>query len=284
MKMSQIFKTSQQPRCCHNTKNGGDCKATPQTGKQYCFFHDPATREKRAQARRAGAAIRNQTMKLLPNFPIHSLQSAGAVVNLLDRIINHVLQGEMDMRSATGIGYLCAIQLSGIHKRDLEKRQAPLEAAVTGLSLLKNLHFDEDSDVESDEIEEVEQHNDVSMIGGSASQPASTPDGRDSSRQKDVSPESIENAKHESAVSVKARPLLENNSKTDGHSELPRSRRCQARSIRFAYSRPPASSYQRCKHDSDSGKAEAEKTTIKPGLLTAALIMPLIAKHSRMRG
>src|SRR5260370_36484334 len=73
MKMSQIFKTSQQPRCCHSTKNGSDCKATPQTGKQYCFFHDPATAKQRAEARRAGAAIRNQTTKLPPNFPIYSL-------------------------------------------------------------------------------------------------------------------------------------------------------------------------------------------------------------------
>ncbi len=220
MKMSQIFKTSQQPRCCHNTKNGSDCKATPQTGKQYCFFHDPATREKRAEARRAGAAIRNQTTKLPPSFPIHSLQSAGAVVNLLDSIVNHVLQGEMDMRSAIGFGYISAILLSGIHKRDLEKRQAALEAAVNGLSLLKKRLSDEDSDVEPDEIEEVEQPGYVEMNGGSASQPSSTPDWQDSFHQNGVSPEFVENAKHESVASVEAGPLLENNPKADGHSEL----------------------------------------------------------------
>src|SRR5260370_22968741 len=68
MKMSQIFKTSQQPRCCHSTKNGSDCKATPQTGKQYCFFHDPATREKRAEARRSDPPTRQQTPQPPPHI------------------------------------------------------------------------------------------------------------------------------------------------------------------------------------------------------------------------
>src|SRR5260370_634910 len=130
----------------------------------------------------------------------------------------------MDMRSAIGFGYISAILLSGIQKRDLEKRQAALEAAVNGLSLLKKRLSDEDSDVEPDEIEEVEQPGYVEMNGGSASQPSSTPDWQDSFQQNGVSPESVENAKHESVASVKAGPLLENNPKTDGHSELSLSR------------------------------------------------------------
>jgi len=50
MKMPQFFKTNHnQPHCYHKTKDGSDCKATPQTNKQYCFFHDPEAKQKRAR-------------------------------------------------------------------------------------------------------------------------------------------------------------------------------------------------------------------------------------------
>src|SRR5260370_24981648 len=51
--------TSYEPRCQHTSKNGSPCQADPQTGKPYCFFHDPEQQQKRATARKDGAKVRS---------------------------------------------------------------------------------------------------------------------------------------------------------------------------------------------------------------------------------
>jgi hypothetical protein len=138
MKMPQLFKTNQQPhRCCHKTKDGSDCKATPQTGKQYCFFHDPATQEKRAEARRTGAAIRNQQPAPL-NLSIKPPQSPSEVIELLGEIMVWVGQGKLDTRTANCLGHMSNIALSAMKfnfRIECEERKtarAGAHAAVSG--------------------------------------------------------------------------------------------------------------------------------------------------------
>jgi len=33
----KINRSPETPHCCHETKDGTGCNATPQTGKKYCF-------------------------------------------------------------------------------------------------------------------------------------------------------------------------------------------------------------------------------------------------------
>ncbi|MCH9031212.1 MAG: hypothetical protein IIB00_02995 [candidate division Zixibacteria bacterium] len=37
--------------CIGKTKSGGDCKARPISGSDYCFFHDPKSASKQREAR-----------------------------------------------------------------------------------------------------------------------------------------------------------------------------------------------------------------------------------------
>src|SRR5260370_29403639 len=132
MKIAQFFgvKTnpSQQPRCCHKRTDGTECRAHPQTGKQYCFFHDPAAQKKSTAARRAGGVIRgykaHQVLKLPPNLPALPLQDTSEVVDMFRETVNHFRQCEMDLRSANCIRNFGLAMLRGFEFDARTQREA----------------------------------------------------------------------------------------------------------------------------------------------------------------
>jgi len=134
MKISQLFErktdASQQPRCCHKRTDGTECRAHPQTGKQYCFFHDPTAQKKSAAARRAGGIIRGykaqEVLKLPPSLPALPLQDTADVVEMFRETVNHFRQGEMDLRSANCIRNF---GLAMLRVFELDERKAAREAA-----------------------------------------------------------------------------------------------------------------------------------------------------------
>src|SRR5712692_3868249 len=137
MRISQLFarKTnpSQPPRCCHKRSDGTGCKAHPRTGKQYCFFHDPASQKKSAAARRAGGVIRGykaqEVLKLPPNLPALPLQDTSDVVEMFRETVNHFRQGEMDLRSANCIRNFGLAMLRGFEFEMRTQREAARAAA-----------------------------------------------------------------------------------------------------------------------------------------------------------
>src|SRR5579859_895857 len=195
MNMPQLFKTSQQPpRCCHKTKDGSECKATPQTGKKYCFFHDPATKEKRAEARRASAAVRNQTLLPPPNLPMKSLQKPGDVIELLGEVLHRVNQGELDLRTANTMGHLSNIVLNAMKFNFLierEEREANASRDIYGKKLPPEPIFIF-TDPKGQEI-----YN-SNTAARSAAQPSSAPGQQEKQKQNPqngAAPESAESAK-----------------------------------------------------------------------------------------
>src|SRR5229473_2389268 len=85
MKVPEFLKVNRNPepsRCHHTSEDGTNCKAPPQSGKDYCFFHDPAQKEKRAEANRNGGAMRGRREEapplLPPNLPPISLNLRAA--------------------------------------------------------------------------------------------------------------------------------------------------------------------------------------------------------------
>src|SRR5260370_6870445 len=138
MKISQLFerKTNpgQQPRCCHKRSDGTECKAHPRTGKQYCFFHDPASQKQSAAARRAGGVSRGykakEVLKLPPNLPALPLQDTSGVVEMFRETVNHFRQGEMDLRSANCIRNFGLAMLRGFEFDARTQREAARAAAL----------------------------------------------------------------------------------------------------------------------------------------------------------
>ena len=141
MKNRQFSNMNQQPRrCCHRSEDGTQCKANPQKGKQYCFFHNPdtAAQKKRAAARRTGGVVSTSkaqatpTTMLPPNLPLLSLKTPAAVAGLYEETINQVRQGQIDLRAANTIGYLATMLLTALEstaRTERQKEEAEAKAA-----------------------------------------------------------------------------------------------------------------------------------------------------------
>ena len=116
--------------CKHTTKSGQDCKAATRSGSSYCFFHDPAVRTERTEARRAGGTERSRKVVLPPDGPDKPLRAICDVVELVSDTVNQVRRGEIDIRVSNAVGYLSGILISALEKGQMEERIAALEVAV----------------------------------------------------------------------------------------------------------------------------------------------------------
>jgi hypothetical protein len=123
-------------RKCHaRKKNGGECGADAQVGKDVCVFHDPAKAADGQRARRAGGLNRSRRKAVLPSeTPDHPLRTTTEVSAFLGACINQVRRGELDPRVGNSVGYLASVLLRSLEQGPLEERMARLEATL-GISL-----------------------------------------------------------------------------------------------------------------------------------------------------
>ena len=109
---------NKKPRCSHITKTGQHCHADPQTGREWCFFHDPEKKQKQAEAQKQGGEARTRQtspeVTLPPNLPDLPLNRAYDIRRLMGETIEHLRGRKMDLRSARTIGYLAAIHLRAL--------------------------------------------------------------------------------------------------------------------------------------------------------------------------
>jgi len=107
--------SSKKLRCQFISKIGARCQADPQTGKDYCFFHDPDQKKKQADARKQGGEVRSRQMEpeimLPPNLPAVRLQKAGDVYDLLALTVNQLRCRQIDVRVVQAIAYLASLVL-----------------------------------------------------------------------------------------------------------------------------------------------------------------------------
>src|SRR5262252_4138801 len=107
-----------KPRCQFISKNGSRCHADPQTGKDWCFMHDPEQKKKQAEARRQGGEARSRQMEpeltLPPNLPSVRLEKASDVYDLLAQHVNHLRGRKLDVRVAQAIAYLASLLLRAL--------------------------------------------------------------------------------------------------------------------------------------------------------------------------
>ena len=117
--------------CLFTKEDGERCRARAMRDSEYCFFHDPATLERRRAARRAGGIERSKKAAVLPADAVDCpLESVGHIVELLAQTINQVRKGTADPRVGNSVGYLAGIMLKALDIGELEKRLAKLESLV----------------------------------------------------------------------------------------------------------------------------------------------------------
>lgn len=95
---------SEEKKCKHILLDGSQCNAWALTDKQFCFSHDPQSREAKLEAVRKGGAAKEIELEY-PLQLIH-ISTPRDVVLLLAETINEVRAGELDPKIANTIGYL----------------------------------------------------------------------------------------------------------------------------------------------------------------------------------
>src|SRR5215470_5708589 len=84
---------AKKPRCQFITKNGSRCHSDPQTGKDWCFFHDPEQKKKQAEARKQGGEARSRQpdpeLTPPPNPPDVCRENARDLYHLRNESLHH---------------------------------------------------------------------------------------------------------------------------------------------------------------------------------------------------
>lgn len=109
--------------------DGSLCQAAALSGKDFCFFHDPAKAEARRDAQSLGG--RQNRMKTLDaTTPDVKVEDSQDVVRLISETINQVRKGQIDPRVANAVGYLANVLIRAVDQGEMEKRLDELEALV----------------------------------------------------------------------------------------------------------------------------------------------------------
>ncbi len=115
-------------QCTYVKANNEQCQANAMKGAEYCFTHNPQTREQHAAAVLAGGknSSRKDVIELEP-LQLHNPDNA---IDLLEQTINGVRDGSIPPNIANTIGYLVGHLLKAIEAADLDKRLESIERVI----------------------------------------------------------------------------------------------------------------------------------------------------------
>jgi hypothetical protein len=125
MKIPFVSKT--KTHCRHQTKDGKQCNATLQKGKDYCFFHDPDRKEERTAARRQGGITRTRRGPLSLELAAMPLKQSADVGQFLGRLVTQICLGNVEVRQGTGIAFITTCMMKAF-----DRAQRDAENAVRG--------------------------------------------------------------------------------------------------------------------------------------------------------
>ena len=115
--------------CSFTLKGGKRCSSPRMRRYNYCYSHNPETRDKhRESAQKGGQVTSSQSLNLLKPL---DLMNSKAVIVLIADTINRVRQvdinGGLDVRTANCLGFLAGKLLEAQERLTLEQRIERLE-------------------------------------------------------------------------------------------------------------------------------------------------------------
>jgi len=124
--------------CRATRKDGERCRAEAQSGRDYCFFHDPAKGEERHDSKVAGGkAGKLATLATVKPWrgvagEVDVLKSVTPVelVDLLCNTIDDVRTGAIDPKVANAVGYLAGVIVKIQEQEALVERLSAIEEAL----------------------------------------------------------------------------------------------------------------------------------------------------------
>lgn len=125
-------------KCKAITKSGATCKAQAQTGRDFCFVHDPAkTEEIKTAQSRGGSSLKvidrgeyKPWRGTAGEVTVMNTPRPQEIVNLLANTIDEVKTGEIDPKVANAVGYLAGIIVKVMELEALDERLSAIEEAV----------------------------------------------------------------------------------------------------------------------------------------------------------
>ena len=124
--------------CAAIRKDGSPCKAVAQSGRRYCFFHDPEKAQERHESKVKGG--KSGKVATLPSVRPWRGQAGEVTVlaavtpaeleNLLCETIDDVRTGAIDPKVANAVGYLVGSIVKVKEVMLIEDRLAAIEAAI----------------------------------------------------------------------------------------------------------------------------------------------------------
>lgn len=114
--------------CKFLKKDGSQCRADVQVGKDSCVFHDPLKAEVVRRGRRQGGIKRSrQVACLVSRMPDRPLTTAAEISSLLADTTNQVRGLQLDPGVGNTIGYLASVQLASMRQGKVEDHLSKLE-------------------------------------------------------------------------------------------------------------------------------------------------------------
>jgi hypothetical protein len=115
--------------CLHVLPDGRLCRATPLRDGSFCFWHDPASAEDAAEARRLGGLRRRREKTVSGAYDFAGLGSIEAVRRILEIATIDVLGLENSVARARVLIAAAVAAAKLLETGELEARLAGLEAA-----------------------------------------------------------------------------------------------------------------------------------------------------------
>lgn len=116
-------------RCVQLLSDGTQCGAWALQGKDFCFSHDPESREAKLEACRTGGLVKEIELDspLEPMIVTTPLE----VVFLLSKTIDEVRSGKLDCRIANSIAYLSTSLLKAFELATIDAKAEQAKEIIT---------------------------------------------------------------------------------------------------------------------------------------------------------
>ena len=119
-------------KCSYKKNNSESCKNNSLKNDKFCYWHSKKITEAEKNMNRSNGG-KNKIIKCNSDFPEYKLDNITAVCKLNTALINSVLQNKIDLRIATGIGYMLNLQIKAIELVSIESKLFKMEDIIIEL-------------------------------------------------------------------------------------------------------------------------------------------------------
>lgn len=114
---------------CIYENNDKKCEANAMKDSEYCFAHNPETKDALHEAAIKGGSVPKKNELNLP--PI-SLKTVPDVISLVEDTVNRVRGGEIPVNVANCIGYLANIALRALEVGEIDEKLELINSLILG--------------------------------------------------------------------------------------------------------------------------------------------------------